>query len=134
MRDEDLRSHRRLTAALTWSGLLVKTFVYVPLFVWAAASDTGAAALRGVVAADVFTWVVLTFLEWQHRRLKVKAGFVFEGILVLVYLNRDSLLDISTSAESTAVAMLFFLLFVVVKSGIWGVEHVLQVSGVTEPG
>jgi hypothetical protein len=134
MRDEDLRAHRRLTAALTWSGLLAKAFVYVPLFVWAGASDTGAAALQGVVGADVFTWVVLTFLEWQHRRLQVKAGFVFEGILVFVYLNRGSLLDISTSAESTAVAMLFFLLFVVVKSGIWGVEHVLHVSGVTEPG
>ena len=119
---------------LTLAGLAFKTALFVPVFLWARHSATGAAALRGAVAADVFTWIAFSMLEWPFRRLRVTAGAAFEILLVALYWNRGELFDITTdSMESTALSALFFFGVIFLKAGVWGAEHALEISGVREP-
>jgi len=119
---------------VTIGGLAIKTALFVPFFVWARHSDTGAAALRGAVAADVFSWIVFSFLEWPFRRFRVTVGAAFEMLLVVLYWNRGGLFDITArSMESTAFSALFFFGVLFLKSGAWAGEQALEISGVQEP-
>lgn len=124
----------RRTAFSTFGGLALKTLVFVPFFVWARHSDLGAAALRGLVGADVLAWLLFGLLEWPFRRFQVTAGGVFELVLIVLYLNRGPLFEITSNMESTALSALFFFGFLTLKAGIWSAEHILEVTGVREPG
>ena len=88
--------------------------------------------MRGAVAADVFTWICFSVLEWPFRRVQVTAGGVFELVLVVLYLNRDSLFEITGSIESTAMSVVFFFLVLFGKTGLWCAERVLEFTGVKE--
>ena len=92
----------------------------------------GAGALDGIVAADVFTWIVFSVIEWPFRGLQVRAGLVFESVLVVVSLSRQSLFGVQDSPEGIAMAFLFFMLFACVKASVYAMEHVLEVTGVRE--
>jgi hypothetical protein len=129
----DVRELLQRTVLATFAGLGAKTLLYVPLFLWARHSDLGAAALRGTVAADVFTWIVFAFLEWQFRKLRVTAGALFELVLVILYLNREALFDITGNVESTALSLLFFFAVMFGKTALWVAEWVLEFTGVKEP-
>jgi hypothetical protein len=131
---DDLQDLLRRTVLATVLGLAAKVALFVPFFLWARSSELGAAALRGAVAADVFTWLVLSALEWPMRRFRVTAGAVFEVVLVLCYWNRGEVFDIiSPSVERTAFAALFFFGVVFAKAAVWAAEHALAISGVREP-
>lgn len=129
----NLRSLFHRTLLLTFAALAGKTLLYVPLFVWARHGDIGAAALRGAVAADVFTWIFFSVLEWPFRRVQVTAGGVFELVLVVLYLYRDSFFEISGSIDSIAMSVIFFFMVLFAKTGLWCAERVLEVTGVKEP-
>jgi hypothetical protein len=113
-------------------GLLARTALFVPLFLWAAASDTGAAALEGAVAGDLFGWAILSLLLWPFRRLQVGAGALFELVLVALYLQRETLFEITADAQATAVSVLCFFAVLFGKTGLWAAEHVLEITGVKE--
>ena len=130
---QDLRGYLRQTALLTFGALAGKAVLFLPLFLWAQNSDVGAAALRGAVGADVFTWIAFSVIAWPFGRFRVGAGAIFELLLVLVYLNRDTLFDITTNIEATAISMVFFGLVMFGKTAIFTVEHVFGLTGITEP-
>lgn len=134
LRDEELRSLERLTARLAHAGLIAKALFFGGLFWWAATSELGAGALQGAVAADFFTWIVLSLLDWPFRGYQVRVGTAFEVVLLLLYVFRGSLFSIPAGAEPVAVAFLAFLAFAGVKLSVWGVQQALESSGVTEPG
>jgi hypothetical protein len=128
----DLKDLFHRTVLVTFAALAGKTLLYVPLFLWAQHGDVGAAALRGAVAADVFTWIFFSLLEWPFRRVQVTAGGVFELALVVLYLYRDSFFEITGSIDSTALSVVFFFLVLFGKTGLWCAERVLEVTGVKE--
>ena len=123
----------RLTRTLAFTGVLAKSALFFLLFLWARNSEVGSAALRGAVWADVFTWLVFSFVEYQFRRFQVTLGVVFEIVLIVLYFNRGAWFDISTETVAFAMSGLFFMLFTVVKAGVWGAELTLEVTGVKEP-
>ncbi|MHC4816805.1 MAG: hypothetical protein ACYTF8_01920 [Planctomycetota bacterium] len=128
----DLRSLFNRTVLLTFASIAAKTLLYVPLFLWAQHGDIGAAALRGAVAADVFTWIAFSVLEWPFRRFQVTAGGVFELVLVVLYLYRDSFFEITGSIDSVAMSVVFFFMVLFGKTGLWCAERVLEFTGVKE--
>jgi hypothetical protein len=128
----DLGDLLRRTVLVTFAALAGKTLLYVPLFLWAQHGDVGAAALRGAVAADVFTWIIFSLLEWPFRRVQVTAGAVFELSLIMLYLYRDSFFEITGSIDSTAMSVVFFFLVLFGKTGLWCAERVLEFTGVKE--
>ncbi len=132
MESAELASLRRIDFTLTYLGLGAKAAGYLLLFWWARNSEIGAGALDGIVAADIFTWIIFSGIEWQYRGFQVCAGLVFEIVLVVVYLSRQSLFGVQDSAEGVAVAILFFMLFATVKTCLYAMEHVLEVSGLKE--
>jgi hypothetical protein len=131
---ENAESLQRLEAGLAFGGLVGRAVLYLVLFLWAAGSPTGAAVLQGLVIADVLTWAVMSVFDWQFRGLQVTVGGISQFVLVLIYLNRESLFEISTDAESMGITMLSFLLFAIVKSALWGGDRLLEATGIKEPG
>ena len=129
---EETRSLRKISAYVTLGCLILKAGVFYMFFRWAQTSDVGAGALRGAVAADVFTWAVLSFLDWSARSVQVTVGGLFEFALLWFYFNRDAWFAINTDITVMAISMLFFFLVLFTKVGVWGMNHVLQVTGVTE--
>ncbi len=132
MESAELASLRKIDLTLTYLGLGAKAMGYLLLFLWARSSELGAGALDGIVAADVFTWIVFSVIEWPFRGFQVRAGLVFESVLVVVYLSRQSLFGVQDSPEGIAMAFLFFMLFACVKASVYAMEHVLEVTGVRE--
>jgi hypothetical protein len=106
----DLRDLFHRTLLVTFAALAGKTLLYVPLFLWAQHGDVGAAALRGAVAADVFTWIFFSVLEWPF----------------------DSFFEITGSIDSVAMSVVFFFMVLFGKTGLWCAERVLEVTGVKE--
>ena len=131
---DDLAGMLKQNLLLTFRAVAGKTVFFVPLFLWAHHSDIGSAALRGAVGADIFTWIVLSLIDWPFRRLQVSVGLVFEIVLIVIYLNRGPLFDIDGDIETIALSMLFFLLVMIGKTVLWTAERVLDINGVTEPG
>ena len=84
------------------------------------------------VGGDLFGWAVLSVLFWPGRRAEIGIGAAVELLLVGLYLQRESLFEISADAEATAVSVVFFFGVLVVKTGVWAVRHILSVTGVTE--
>ena len=128
----ELASLRKIDFTLTYLGLGAKAAGYFLLFLWARDSEMGAGALDGIVAADVFTWIVFSLIEWQFRGFQVCAGLVFEIILVVLYVSRQPIFGVQDSPEGVAMAILFFMLFASVKTSLYAMEHVLEVTGVKE--
>jgi hypothetical protein len=124
----------RKALVATAGGLLAKTLLFLPLFVWAAASDTGVAALKGAVGGDLFGWAVLSLLLCPFRRAQVGVGAFFELVLVALYLEREALFEISSDVEATAVSVLFFFGVLFAKTGLWAADHILEITGVKESG
>jgi len=127
-----VRALVRRTVVVTGAGLLGKAAVFLPLFLWARASETGAAALRGAVGGDVLGWAILGFVQWPFRRAQVGAGAVFEIVLGTLYIQREELIGSTADIEATAVSVLFFFAFLLAKAAVWAVDHLLEVSGVKE--
>jgi hypothetical protein len=75
---------------------------------------------------------VFSVIEWQYRGFQVCAGFVFEIVLVMLYLSRQSFFGVQDSTEGVAMAILFFMLFACVKASLYAMEHVLEITGVKE--
>jgi hypothetical protein len=113
-------------------GVVFRTLLFLPLFVWARASETGAGALKGAVGGDLFAWAVLSLLLWPFRRAQVGAGAIVELALVGLYLQREALFEISADVETTAVSAGFFFGVLLLKTGIWAADHILEVTGVKE--
>jgi hypothetical protein len=109
-----------------------RALLFLPLFLWAQASQTGAGALKGAVGGDVFAWAVLSVLLWPFRRAQVGAGAVVELVLVGLYLQREALFEISADVETTAISVGFFFGVLLVKTGVWAADHILEVTGVKE--
>jgi hypothetical protein len=127
------RAVERFERTMTLVGIALKTLILVGLFVWAAHSETGAAALQGVVAAEVFTWIVFRFLNWQFRGFQFQVGAAYEALLLIIFWNRGALFEMHHEAESIAAAAGFFMVVLVVKAIAWGAEHAVTTSGVKEP-
>jgi hypothetical protein len=127
-----LQQGYRRTILATSGALLAKTLLFLPLFLWARGSDTGAAALRGAVGGDLFGWAALSLVLWPFRRVQVGAGAVFELVLVVLYLQRTTLFEITADIEATAVSVLFFFAVLFAKTGLWAADHILEITGVKE--
>jgi hypothetical protein len=131
---EGLRDLLRREVLATVLGLAAKVTLFGTFFLWARTSPLGAAALRGAVAADAFTWLVFSALAWPLRRIRVTAGAVFEALLLLCYWNRGEIFDITAETiEETAFVAVFFFAVVFAKAAAWAAEHALVISGVQEP-
>lgn len=121
----------RWALVLAYAGLAFRTLVYGLLFWWASRSETGAAALQGAVAADVITFLILGAFRIPFHGLELTVDTVFEFALIVFYLSRRALFDISEAAEFAGVSLLFFLGFAAVRLGIWGAEQSTEsVSGI----
>jgi hypothetical protein len=129
---DEIRSLKALDKRFTYIGLGIKAFLYGSLFYWAHQSSTGSAVLDGFVAADIITWVLFGFFEWEYRGFQLKQGSVIEAGLILLYLARNSIFDLADGPEELALTILSFGMFATIKSGLWAGEHVLQVTGVRE--
>ena len=127
------RAVERFERTLALVGLVTKTLILVGLFVWASHSGTGAAALQGVVAAEVFTWIAFRFLNWQFRGFQFQIGVAYEAVLLLLFWNRGALFEMHHEAESIAASAGFFLMVVLIKAVAWGAEHAVTTTGVKEP-
>ncbi len=113
-------------------GVLLRTLLFLPLFLWARQSGTGGAALKGALGGELFGWAALSVLLWPLRRTQVKASALVELFLVGLYLQREALFEITADIETTAVSVLFFFGVLFVKTGIWAADHVLEITGVRE--
>lgn len=122
----------RIHMGFIYAGLVLKALFYVGMFWWAGASESGAAALQGVVYADILTWIVFVLLEAPFQMHRILTGSGFELLLVLVFLFRGTLLDISTDAVSAGIGVLWFILFLALRAGIYGAEATLRNTGVTD--
>jgi len=114
------------------AGVLLRTLLFLPLFLWARESETGAAALRGAVGGDLFGWAVLSLLLRPLRKVQVGAGAVVELILVGLYLEREALFEITADVETTAISALFFFGVLLAKTGLRVADFVLEITGVKE--
>jgi len=129
---EDARTILRRSFAAIGAGVVLRALLFLPLFLWARGSGTGAAALKGAVGGDLFGWAVLSVLLWPFRRAHVGAGALLELLLVGLYLQRDTLFEISADVEITAISVLFFFGVLFLKTGLWAADHVLEITGVKE--
>lgn len=126
------RALLRSTLSIFGAGILLRAIFFLPLFLWARRSETGAAALKGAVGGDLFGWAVLSVLLWPGRRAQVGIGALVELFLVGLYLRRETLFEITADIEVTAISVLFFFGVLFVKTGIWAADHVLAITGVKE--
>jgi len=129
---EDARSLLRRSFAAVGVGVVFRALLFLPLFLWAQASETGAGALKGAVGGDLFGWAVLSVLLWPFRRAQVGAGALVELVLVGLYLQRETLFEITSDIETTAISVLFFFGVLIVKTGVWAADHILEITGVKE--
>ncbi len=132
MAPEDARSLLRRSLAAVGFGVVFRTLLFLPLFLWARASETGAGALKGAVGGDLFGWAVLSVLLWPFRRAQIGAAAIVELVLVGLYLRRETLFEITGDIETTAISVLFFLGVIFLKTGVWAADHILEVTGVKE--
>jgi len=130
---EDLRGLLKQTLLVAFGAVAGKAVFFLPLFFWARASEIGAGALRGAVAADIFSWIVFSLLDWPFRRVHVGLGGLFELALIVLYLNREPLFEIAGGAQTTALSLVFFFLVLFGKTALWTAERTLEVTGVKEP-
>lgn len=130
--DPDLKALYRLDRHLAGAGIIAKALFFLFFFWWASRSPTGSAALRGALAADMLTFFVFSLTDWNFRGFQIRSGAAFEFLLVMLYLNREPLFRISADPVDNALVMLFFLLFAVLKTGVWGAQHAMEVTGVKE--
>lgn len=130
----DFASLHRLNRNLTIAAMVAKSVLFLLFFLWASKSPIGDAALKGVVIADLSTFLLFSGLDWHFRGLPITVGAVFQIVLVLVFTNRHALLEIPEAPEFFAVTLGFFLLVAVFKSAIWAAEHVLEAGGIKERG
>ena len=114
-----------------WSGVFAKSLLLAPFFLWARDSETGAAALQGVIGGDMVTWMLLSLLEWPQRGFQVRLGAIFQIVLLVIFWNRGSLLDVSANANSTSVTAMAFLGVVLLKATAWGAQHSVESSGLS---
>lgn len=114
------------------AGVLLRTLLFLPLFLWAHESETGAAALQGAVGGDLFGWAALTLLLRPFRKTQAGVGAVVELILVGLYLQRETLFEITNDIETTAISALFFFGVLFAKTGLRVADFVLEITGVKE--
>ena len=114
------------------AGVLLRTLFFLPLFLWARESETGAAALKGAVGGDLFGWAVLSLLLRPLRKVRIGTGAVVEAILVGLYLERETLFEITKDTETTAISALFFFGVLFAKTGLRVADFVLEITGVKE--
>lgn len=114
------------------AGILLRGILFLPLFLWARGSETGAAALKGAVGGDLFGWALLSLLLRPVRRGRIGAGALVELALVGLYLKREALFEITADIETTAISVLFFFGVLFAKTGFWAADHVLDITGVKE--
>ena len=129
LRPLDLGPVQRLGSVFLLGGLVAKAAVYVYFFLWAAATPTGDAALRGVVFGDLFTWIAFSAVDIHFRRAQITITGIFELALLILFLNREALLSIPASPEAMAVTMGFFFGFVVAKVSVWGAQRAVHGNG-----
>ncbi len=122
----------RIHMGFVYAGLVLKATFYVLMFVWARNSESGAAALQGVIYADILTWIAFVLLEAPFQMHRILTGSGFELLLVLIFLFRGELFDISADAASAGIGVLWFILFVALRAGIYGAEATLRNTGVTD--
>lgn len=127
-----LRDGLRRALFATGAGVFLRALLFLPLVLWARGSATGAAALQGAIGGDLFGWAVLSFLLWPLRRAQVGIGAFVELLLVGLYLQRETLFEISADTETTAISVLFFFAVLCGKTGAWAVDHILEITGVKE--
>jgi len=113
----------RWSLVLAYGGLLLHALFYALMFWWASRSDTGSAALQGVVAADVLSFLGLGAFKIVFDGLEITVDGMFQFVLVVLFLNRDALFSIDKDAEFAGTSFLFFLAFVAVRLGVWGAEQ-----------
>lgn len=113
-------------------GVLLRTLLFLPLFLWARESETGAAALKGAVGGDLFGWAVLSLLLRPLRKVQIGVGAVVEIVLVGLYLQREALFEITKDIEATAISALFFFGVLFAKTGLRVADFVLEITGVKE--
>lgn len=130
--EEDPRARLRRSLAAVGTGVALRALLFLPLFLWARTSETGAGALKGAVGGDVVGWVLLSILLWPIRRAQVGVGAIFELVLVGLYVQRETLFEISADIETTAISVLFFFGVFFGKTGLWAADHILEISGVKE--
>lgn len=128
------RGHLRHALAATGAGILLRALLFLPLFLWARQSETGAAALKGAVGGDLFGWAVLSVLLRPVRRAQVGVTALVELALVGLYLQRETLFEITKDAETTAISVLFFFGVLLAKTGTRAAGHILEITGVKESG
>jgi len=129
---EDARALLRRSLQAVGAGVVFRALLFLPLFLWARASETGAAALKGAVGGDLLGWALLSVALWPFRRAQVGVGAVVELVLVGLYLQRETLFEISADIETTAISVLFFFAVLFAKTGIWAADHILEITGVKE--
>ena len=105
---------------LAYGGLFARTILYALLFWWASRSEVGAAALQGSVAADIITFLILGAFRSAFDGFTITVDSAFEFALVILYLSRRLLFDISDDIAFAGISLLFFLAFASVRLGIWG--------------
>ena len=119
----------RWSLVLAYGGLVARTLFYLLLFVWAAHSNFGAAALQGVVAADVITWTLLGAARIPFDGLELTVDGVFEFALIVLYLNRDALFRMDGDVEFAGISFLAFLGFASTRLVIWATENAVGAVG-----
>ncbi|MFQ5845546.1 MAG: hypothetical protein ACE5JG_11230 [Planctomycetota bacterium] len=125
------RRSDRFRQGFLYAGLGAKACFYLLLFWWASRSDRGAAALEGVVWADVITWGVFGVLELPFQPLRVGLGFGFEVFVLVLFFFRGTWFDIATDPVSFGVGVLWFVLFATFRAVLYGAESALQAAGIT---
>ncbi len=122
----------RIHMGFVYAGLLLKATFYLLMFLWARNSESGAAALQGVVYAELVTWIVFVLLEAPFQMHRILTGSGLELLLVIIFLFRGTLFEISTDAVFAGIGILWFILFVALRAGIYGAEATLRNTGVTD--
>lgn len=105
---------------LAYGALVARTIFYALLFWWASRSAVGDAALQGAVAADILTFLILGAFRIPFEGLTVTVDSAFEFVLIVFYLSRRMLFDVSENATFVGTSLLFFLAFAVVRLSISG--------------
>jgi len=130
----EFQQYLRSTVVRACAGIAGRTVIFVALFIWAASSALGAAALKGAVAADILAWISLSFLAWPFERVRLTAGVVFEGVLIALYLQREALFHISDDLESTGVSAFVFFTFLSGRAAVFLVRQSLEINDATGAG
>ena len=113
---------------LGFAGLATKAILFLLFFWWASRDPVGDAALQGVIAVDVLCLIVFGTIEWQFRRLAITWSFLFEILIVGIFLTRHSLFEID-QANLVGVSFAFGFPYLLVRTIIWSVEHAVETSG-----